>query len=34
VLWPGGEQVLERAGKGTIARQIMVLIARVLGEIA
>jgi len=32
VLWPGGEQVLERAGKGTIARQIVALIARVLGE--
>ena len=32
VLWPGGEQVLERAGKNTIARQIVALIARTLGE--
>jgi phosphopantothenoylcysteine decarboxylase/phosphopantothenate--cysteine ligase len=31
VLWPGGEQVLERASKNTIACQIMALIARVLG---
>jgi phosphopantothenoylcysteine decarboxylase/phosphopantothenate--cysteine ligase len=31
VLWPGGEQVLERASKNTIASQIMALIARVLG---
>ena len=27
VLWQGGEQVLERAGKGTIARQILSLVA-------
>ena len=32
VLWPGGEQVLERASKNTIACQILALIARVLGE--
>ncbi len=32
VLWPGGEKRLERAGKGSIARQIIELIARRLGD--
>lgn len=32
VLWPGGEQALERASKNTIARQVVALIARLLAE--